>query len=115
MFSALTVVGLYAEVRMQASLPEDPIIDKPERPIYPQRPIRPVVPVPIYGVNYNTYVTTTESNCAEYIEIIKEKDEKIEALLKENARLKEEAQTDLQERLKGDYDKQLEKFEERGK
>jgi hypothetical protein len=34
-------------------------------------------------------------------------------LLKENARLKEEAQTGLQERLKKEYDKEMQKFENR--
>jgi len=36
-------------------------------------------------------------------------------LLKENAQLKEAAQTKLQERLKKEYDKEMQEFEDRGK
>lgn len=72
-------------------------------------------PTLLYGRHYHTYVTTTESNCNQYIRIIRGKDERIEALLKENARLKEAVQTDLQKRLKKEYDKEMQRFEERRK
>ena len=88
------------------------------QPIAPEKkPIRPIVrPNTLYGVHHHTYYeTVVESDCDQYIEIIKEKDKKIEALLKENTRLKEAAQTNLQERLKKEYDKEMQKFEERSK
>lgn len=116
MLLALTIMALNAEVRMHSTLPEDPITDRPERPIYPERPVRPVVvPVPMYGINYNTYVTTSESNCDQYIEIIKEKDKEIQALLKEIDSLKNKEQIRKQKELKEEYNKQLKKFEERKK
>jgi len=106
----LTIVRLHAEVKMHASLPEDPTIERPERPIVPV-----VVPVPLYGINYNTYVTTNESNCDSYIKIIKAKDEEIQALLKEIDALKNKEQIRKQKELKEEYNKQLEKFETREK
>jgi len=105
-----------AGIELIPSLEPRPIVKPPietERP--PIRPKPIVRPAILYGKHYHTYVNTTESNCDEYIEIIKEKDAKIEALLKENTRLKEEAQTNLQERLKKEYDKEMQKFEERRK
>lgn len=107
-------LSLYADVSMHSSeIPEHPIV---RPPLDPDRPLRPnpiVRPALLYGEHYHTYVSKTECDCTEYIEIIKEKDAEIEALLNENARLKEEAQEDLQKRLKEEYDKELKKFEER--
>jgi hypothetical protein len=60
-------------------------------------------------------VDVENSNCDDYIEMLREKDEKIAILLEENARLKEEAQTGLQKRLKEEYDKELKKFDDRHK
>ncbi len=110
MLLMLTIVRLNADVKMHASLPEEPTIERPERPIAPV-----VVPVPLYGINYNTYVTTNESNCDPYINIIKAKEEEIQTLLKEIASLKNKEQIRKQKELKEEYDKQLEKFEARGK
>ncbi|WP_373030858.1 hypothetical protein [Sulfurovum sp.] len=105
-----------AGIKLIPSLDQRPIV-KP--PIETEKPIRPkpiVRPNNLYGVHHHTYYETiVESDCHEYIEIIKEKDVKIEALLKENARLKEAAQANLQERLKKEYDKEMQKFEDRGK
>jgi hypothetical protein len=116
MLLSLTVVGLYADVSMKSpEIPEDPIVRPPidqERPIIP-RPI--VIPTLLYGEHYHTYVTTTECDCDEYIKVIKEKDKKIEAMLKENERLKAEAQIHIQKRLKEEYDKEMQKFEDRKK
>ncbi len=106
-------LNLNADVTMELSeIPEHPIV---RPPIDPERPKPIIRPALMYGVHYHTYVTETDSNCDDYIEMIKDKDEKIAALLEENARLKEEAQTGLQKRLKEEYDKELKKFEERGK
>ena len=110
-------LNLNAEVTMQHSdvIPEHPIL---RPPIDPERPTRPkpiIRPALMYGVHYHTYVTEEDSDCDQYIEMLKEKDKKIAALLEENARLKEEAQTGLQKRLKEEYDKELKKFEERRK
>lgn len=114
MFLLLTVMTLHADVSMNSPETPEHLIVRP--PIDPDRPRRPkpiVLPALLYGEHYHTYITTTECDCAEYIEIIREKDAKIEALLKENTRLKEEAQKSLQKRLKEEYDTQLKKFEER--
>ena len=111
-------LSLNADVTMHHSdlIPELPIV---RPPIDPDRPIRPkpiIRPALLYGVHYhNYYDTVTDSNCDDYIEMLKEKDEKIGALLEENARLKEEAQTGLQKRLKEEYDKELKKFDNRRK
>ena len=111
-------VSLYADVSMRHSrpIPELPIV---RPPIDPERPIRPkpiIRPALLYGVHYhNYYDAVTDSNCDELIELLKEKDKKITVLLEENARLKEEAQTGLQKRLKEEYDKELKKFEDRRK
>ncbi len=110
-------LSLNADVTMHHSdlIPEQPIV---RPPIDPERPIRPkpiIRPALMYGVHYHTYVTEEDSDCDDYIEMLKEKDEKIAALLEENARLKEEAQTGLQKRLKEEYDKELKKFEDRRK
>ena len=118
MILAGTHLNLNADVTMRHSdlIPEQPIV---RPPIYPERPIRPkpiIRPALMYGRHYhNYYETVTDANCNEYIEMLKEKDEKIAALLEENARLKETAQTGLQKRLKEEYDKELKKFEERRK
>lgn len=116
MLSALIVVGLYADVSMESSeISEHPIIRPPidSKRIIRHRPI--VRPTLLYGKHYHTYVTTTKCNYDEYIKTIKEKDKKIEALLKENERLKTEAQIHLQKRLKEEYDKEMQKFEDRKK
>ncbi|PHS38929.1 MAG: hypothetical protein COB07_02620 [Sulfurovum sp.] len=110
-------LGLHAEVSMHATpIPEQPIV---RPPIDPERPIRPrpiIRPALLSGRHYhNYYDTVSDSNCDDYIEMLKEKDEKIAALLEENARLKEEAQTGLQKRLKEEYDKELKKFDNRHK
>ena len=111
-------LSLNADVTMHHSdlIPEQPIV---RPPIDPERPIRPkpiIRPALLYGVHYhNYYDTVTDSNCDELIELLKEKDEKIAVLLEENARLKEEAQTGLQKRLKEEYDKELKKFDDRRK
>lgn len=110
-------LSLHADVSMHATpIPEQPIV---RPPIDPERPVRPkpiIRPALLYGRHYhNYYDTATDSNCDDYIEMLKEKDEKIAALLEENARLKEEAQTGLQKRLKEEYDKELKKFDERRK
>ena len=105
-----------AGIKLIPSLEKKPIVKR--QPIAAEKkPIRPIVrPNNLYGVHHHTYYETIiESDCEKYIEIIKEKDTKIEALLKENARLKEAAQTNLQERLKKEYDKEMQKFEERRK
>jgi len=102
-------------IKLIPSLDQRPIVKPPietERPIRPKPIVRPAI---LYGKHYHTYVNTIESNCDEYIEIIKEQDEKIEALLKENAQLKEAAQTKLQERLKKEYDREMQKFYDRSK
>jgi hypothetical protein len=118
MFLAGMHSSLYADVTMHHSdlIPEQPIV---RPPIDPDRPIRPkpiIRPALLYGVHYhNYYDTVTDSDCDDYIEMLKEKDEKIAALLEENARLKEEAQTGLQKRLKEEYDKELKKFDDRHK
>lgn len=118
MFLAGMHLNLHAEFTMHRSdvIPEQPIV---RPPIDPERPIRPkpiIRPALMYGVHYhNYYDTVTDSNCDDYIEMLKEKDEKIAALLEENARLKEEAQTGLQKRLKEEYDNELKKFEDRHK
>ena len=80
-----------------------------------KKPIRPIVrPNNLYGVHHHTYYETiVDANCDEYIKIIKEKDAKIEALLQENARLKDQEQENLQKRLKKEYDKEMQKFENR--
>lgn len=109
------LLSLNADVSMIApETPEHPIVKPPidpERPIRPKPIFRPV----LYGNHHHTYLTTTNSNCDQYIQIIKEKDAKIEALIQENTRLKEEAQAGLQQRLKEDYDREMQKFEERRK
>jgi len=111
-------LNLNADVTMRHSglIPEQPIV---RPPIYPERPIRPkpiIRPALMYGRHYhNYYETVTDTNCNEYIEMLKEKDKKIAALLEENARLKETAQTGLQKRLKEEYDKELKKFDNRHK
>ena len=111
-------LSLHADVTMEHSdvIPERPIV---RPPIDPERPIRPkpiIRPALLYGRHYhNYYNTVTDSNCDNYIEMLKEKDEKIAALLEENSRLKEEAQTGLQKRLKEEYDKELKKFDNRHK
>jgi len=110
MFLAGMNLNLNADVTMQHS-DVIPDIDH-ERPTRPKPIIRPAL---MYGVHYHTYVNQTASNCDDYIEMLKEKDEKITALLEENARLKEEAQTGLQKHLKEEYEKELKKFEERRK
>lgn len=105
-------LSLNADVSMHSpETPEHPIV-KPH--IYQKKTLRRK-PTLLYGRHYHTYVTTTESNCNQYIRIIRGKDERIEALIKENARLKEAVQTDLQKRLKIEYDKEMQKFEERRK
>ena len=109
-------LSLNADVTMRSpEIPEHPIV---RPPIDPERPIRPkpiIRPALMYGVHYHTYVTEEDSDCNEYIEMLKEKDKKIAALLEENARLKEEAQTGLQKRLKEEYDNELKKFDNRHK
>ena len=118
MILAGTHLNLNADVTMHHSdlIPEQPIV---RPPIYPERPIRPkpiIRPALMYGRHYhNYYETVTDTNCNEYIEMLKEKDKKIAALLEENARLKETAQTGLQKRLKEEYDKELKKFDNRHK
>ena len=101
-------------VRMKAPTAERPIV-RPIRPIRPKRLIRPILRPSLYGIHYHTYVTRTESNCAQYITIIKEKDKKIEALLKENERLRGKERVRLQKDLKEEYDKEMQKFENRRK
>lgn len=109
-------LSLNADVSMNSpETPEHPIVKPPIDPIRPIRRKAIVRPTLLYGKHYHTYVTTTESNCNQYIRIIRGKDERIEALIKENARLKEAVQTDLQKRLKIEYDKEMQKFEERRK
>ena len=111
-------LSLNADATMHYSdeIPEHPIVRPPIEPERPTRPKPIIRPALMYGVHYhNYYDTVTDSNCDEYIEMLKEKDEKIAALLEENARLKEEAQTGLQKRLKEEYDKELKKFDNRHK
>lgn len=111
--STLIVVTLQADVSMQTSHTLQPPDD--DHPHRPER-VKPVVqPIIQYGEHYHTYVTTHESSCTEYIDAIKEKDAQIEALLQENAALKEKEQKNLQKRLKEEYDTELKRFEERGK
>ncbi|MCW8822286.1 MAG: hypothetical protein OQK45_08655 [Sulfurovum sp.] len=116
MLSALTVNGLYANVSMKSpEIQEHPIIKHhmdQERPLKSRPIVRPTL---LYGKHYHTYVTTTECNYDKYIKILKEKDKKIEALLKENERLKAESQRHIQKRLKEEYDKEMQKFEDRKK
>lgn len=100
------------DIKLIPSLEKKTIAIKPIAP--EKKPLRPIVrPTNIHHHTY--YETIVESDCNNYIEIIKEKDAKIEALLKENARLKEVAQTKLQERLKKEYDQEMQKFEDRRK
>lgn len=61
------------------------------------------------------YITTIQTNCNKYIDIIKAKDKEIEALSKEIDNLREEKYEGMQQRLKEEHDKEMRKFEERGK
>lgn len=99
-----------AGVRMKAPTAHSPTV----RPVRPIRPKRPILRPSLYGIHYHTYVTRTASNCAQFSAIIREKDKKIEALLKENERLRGEEQLRLQKDLKEEYDKEMQKFENRG-
>ncbi len=106
-------VNLNAEDKLISSMEKKTIQSEPATSR--KKPIRPIVrPNNLYGVHHHTYYETiVDSNCDQYIKIIKEKDAKIEALLKENARLKDQAQANLQKRLKKEYDKEMQKFENR--
>lgn len=109
-------LSLYADVSMHSPvIPEHPIVRPPIDPERPERPKPIIRPALFQGVHYHTYVDVTDSNCDEFVEMLKEKDEKIAALLEENARLKEEAKAGLQKRLKEEYDQELKKFEDRRK
>ena len=110
-------VSLSAEevgVKMKAPTAQKPIVS-PIRPTRPKRPRRPLLRPSLYGIHYHTYVSRAASNCAQYITIIKEKERKIEALLKENERLRGKEEVRLQKDLKEEYDKEMQKFENRGK
>ena len=109
--SALIVIHLQADVSMQASQTPQRH-DSHDHRLEKARPI--VRPIVQYGEHYHTtYVTSNESDCSQYLGLIKEKDTKIEKLLNENAKLKKEAQENLQKRLKEEYDTELKKFEQR--
>lgn len=112
MLISVMLLSLNADVSMNSpDTTKHPIV----KPHIDQKKTLRRKPILLYGRHYHTYVTTTESNCNQYIRIIRGKDERIEALIKENARLKEAVQTDLQKRLKKEYDKEMQRFEERRK
>lgn len=59
------------------------------------------------------YAVPVESYCRKYIDIIKEKDERIKALSEEVASLRAEQQLQLQKYLKKKHDKEMEKFDKK--
>lgn len=66
-------------------------------------------------IYHHYYTTTIEKNCDRYINIINEKNKEIEALSKEINNLKERKYEIMRQQLKEEYDKEMKRFEERGK
>lgn len=80
------------------------------------KPVRPIVrPIVNTGLVYqdNYYTTNTTNNCESYIEMLNQKDAKIAALTKELKSLKNKEQATMQKNLKKEYDKEMQKFENR--
>jgi hypothetical protein len=110
---ALPVIVFSAESITAGSTPSRPIT-KPTHPIV--KPVRPIVrPIINTGLVYqdNYYTTNTTSNCENYIEMINQKDAEIAALKKELESLKNKEQATIQKNLKKEYDKEMQKFENR--
>lgn len=66
-------------------------------------------------IHHHYYTTTIQQNCDRYINIINEKNKKIEALSIEIKNLKEKKYEIMRQKLKEEYDKKMKKFEERRK
>ncbi|HEY9189371.1 MAG TPA: hypothetical protein VIM88_00755 [Sulfurovum sp.] len=64
-------------------------------------------------IYHHYYTTTIEKNCDRYINIIEQKDKKIEALSNEIKNLKENKYEIMRQELKEEYEKEMKKFEER--
>lgn len=108
----MTVIS--AEVTAIITTPEDTVEAKSTNTAT-QLPVRPIRPKTKYLlVNQdNYYYTNVVSTCDEYIEIIEEKEQEIEALKKEIERLRSVAQVQLQKKLSEEHAKEMKKFDER--
>jgi len=109
----LSVIVFSAEGIMAESRPAIPIT-KPTLPI--TKPVRPIVrPIVNTGLVYqdNYYTINTTNSCERYIEMLNQKDLEIAALKKELESLKSKEQRIQQKKLKNEYERELEKFDNR--
>jgi len=109
----LSVIVFSAEGIMAESRPAIPIT-KPTLPI--TKPVRPVVrPIVNTGLVYqdNYYTINTTNSCERYVEMLNQKDLEIAALKKELESLKSKEQRIQQKKLKNEYERELEKFDNR--
>lgn len=109
----LSVIVFSAEGIMAESRPAIPIT-KPTLPI--TKPVRPIVrPIVNTGLVYqdNYYTINTTNSCERYVEMLNQKDLEIAALKKELESLKSKEQRIQQKKLKNEYERELEKFDNR--
>jgi len=110
----LTLSQTFAEVSM---IPNEEATILPIEPTDPiVRPPKPIIPKEKYLLMHqdNYYTTNIVSNCDQYIKLIEEKDREIAALKKEVESLRKKEQMKLQKSLKKAYEKEIEKFDNRG-
>lgn len=105
----LPIIVFSIEGVSAGSTSSKPIV-KPTLPI--TKPVRPIVNTGlVYQDNY--YTTNTTNSCESYIAILNQKDAEIEALKKELESLKSQEQAEMRKNLKDEYDKEMQKFENR--
>jgi len=110
--SLLLILSLRADIVMKQSKPKDDLVTIPEHPIH--HPERPLHRPPYYPPEYvpTGIIIETQSDCTQYIDLLREKDAYIESLLSELAVLREKEQRRLSEKLRKEHEAELKKFKE---
>mgnify|MGYP001818500639 CR=1 FL=1 len=111
----LTFSQIFAEVSMRPNEEATILPIEPTHPIV--RPPKPIRPKEKYLLMHqdNYYTTNIVSTCDQYIKLIEEKDKEIAALKKEIESLRKKEHSKMQKNLKKAYEKEMQKFENRGK
>ena len=110
--SFMLSLTLHADIVMKKSKPHDDLVTIPEHPIH--HPEHPIHRPPLYPREYipTGIIVETQSDCSQYVEMLREKDAYIESLLSELAVLREKEQRRLSEKLKKEHEEELKKFQE---